>query len=775
MTLFTNLLIGNQGWIIPAAVLAAVALFVVVYSYRRDKRARWVNLCAATLKTCGLLALAACLIEPLYSGVRARPGANLFAIAVDNSQSLTIGARDRQLQQVLSESDWQTRLGQDFELRRYQFAASLQTVPDYREIPFEGDASQLGNAITTITERFQDRPLAGILLFSDGNATDFTSKFPDLKNVPPIYPVVWPETVGVRDIAIRTVAVSRSPFEDAPISVKAEISTLGDVGETVTAEILDPSGKRVAEQTLAVDDGGTTLAFRLQFAAPHRGVEFYRLRVAEADEFDQFDDPSTTAEATLANNERTLTIDRGSRPQRVLYVTGRPNWEFKFLRRALDDDPSVKLTGLIRIAKREAKFKWRDNVVDASNPLFRGFDEKDPEEKEQYDQPVFVRIDTEDTSELREGFPTIAAQLFVYDAIILDDVDAEFFTRDQMALLNEFVSRRGGSLLMLGGQESFRRGGYARTPLRELLPVYLDREPDLLPAGRLRLSLSRDGWLQPWIRLRGNEQDEKIRLRDMPDFQTLNPLTGIKPGATVLAHATDARGTQFPALVAQQFGRGKTAALAVGDLWRWALRRKDPAKNDQARAMRQMVRWMVADVPAPVEASIESDDKHAVRVAVRARDKDFQPLDNATVKVTVQPNQGEAITLDAEPSLAEAGLFTVDYVPRNPGTYRVNVQVTDAESSETSRAATGWVYQPAVEEFQKLTWNRPELTRLATATGGQVVEPGELDQFVRDLPEKSAPVTERYTYPLWHQSSVFLFALCCFIGEWGLRRFRGLP
>ena len=120
-------------------------------------------------------------------------------------------------------------------------------------------------------------------------------------------------------------------------------------------------------------------------------------------------------------------------------------------------------------------------------------------------------------------------------------------------------------------------------------------------------------------------------------------------------------------------------------------------------------------------------------------------------------------------------MFTIDYAPRDPGTYRVNVQVTDAAGSETGRAATGWVYQPAVEEFHKLTWNRPELTRIATATGGQVVQPGELDQFVRDLPEKSAPVTERYTYPLWHQSSVFLFALCCFIGEWGLRRFGGLP
>mgnify|MGYP002622780503 CR=1 FL=1 len=775
MTSFATMIIGNERWVLPAAVLAAAALYVVIGSYRRASSQRWIGFCAAALKTCGLLALAACLIEPLYSGVRARPGANLFAIAVDNSQSQTIARRNEQVQDRLGESQWQTRLGQDFELRRYLFAESLQSVPNYNEIPFDGNASQLGHAITTIAERFQDRPLAGILLFSDGNATDFTADFPQLKGVPPIYPVIGDDDNGLRDIGIESVAVSRSPFEDAPISVKAQIRTLGDVGETVTAEVLDPQGERVAHQSLSVDPSGAALAFRLQFAAPHRGVEFYQLRVAEGEEFDQFDDSSTTDEATLANNQRTLTIDRGTRPQRVLYVSGRPNWEFKFLRRALEEDEAVQLTALIRIAKREPKFKWKDNQVDSSNPLFRGFDEQDPDEKEQYDQPVFVRIETQDGNELREGFPKITEQLFVYDAVILDDVEAEFFTRDQMALLEEFVSRRGGSLLMLGGQESFRRGGYARTPLRDLLPVYLDREPAATPSGRLRLTLSRDGWLQPWIRLRGNEQDEQARLNDMPSFQTLNPLTGIKPGAMVLAYADDGGGNQFPALVAQQFGRGKTAAVAIGDLWRWALRRASPEQNDQARATRQLVRWLIADVPGQVEATVESDDKHVARIEVRARNKDFQPLDNAAVKVTVAPVAGTEITLDAEPSLDEPGLFTVEYVPREPAAYRVTAEVTDGTGSDAGQAVAGWVYQPAVEEFRKLTWNRAELQRIAEATGGQVVEPSNLESFVRELPEKSAPVTEHYTYPLWHQSTVFLFALSCFIGEWGLRRFRGLP
>ncbi len=83
-----------------------------------------------------------------------------------------------------------------------------------------------------------------------------------------------------------------------------------------------------------------------------------------------------------------LSVDRGGGPYRVLYVSGRPNWEFKFLKRALEEDVEIKLSGLVRIAKKEAKFVFGDRAVDSTNPLFSGFAEN-PEAAEQYDEPVF--------------------------------------------------------------------------------------------------------------------------------------------------------------------------------------------------------------------------------------------------------------------------------------------------------------------------------------------------------------------------------------------------
>src|SRR6185295_19754520 len=142
---------------------------------------------------------------------------------------------------------------------------------------------------------------------------------------------------------------------------------------------------------------------------------------------------------------------------------------------------------------------------------------KDKEEQaEQYDQPVLVRDfppdEPDKENKLCVGFPKSAEELYTYHAVILDDLESEFFTQDQMQLLKDFVRQRGGGLLMLGGEESFKNGHYDRTPVGDMLPVYVDDVAAPPADGRYRLALTREGWLEPWIRLRPDEDAEHKRL-----------------------------------------------------------------------------------------------------------------------------------------------------------------------------------------------------------------------------------------------------------------------
>lgn len=787
---FASLTLSGWTWLWPAVAVVVLAAAFLFAAYRRAPvgGVRWA--CFA-LKALGIAALAFCLIEPLWTGQRVKPGANLFAVVADNSQGMQIkdagAARSRgeQLQALLdvNNTGWQSTLAADFDLRRYLFDARLQNARDFRELVFDGRSSAIHSALKTLGERFNGRPLAGVLLLTDGNATDLTGTPPDLAGLPPIYPVVIGGREPARDIALQQVAVSQTAFEDAPVSVQAEVVASGYPGESIVARVFDQAGEKVEEQFQSAPAGGQPITFRFQLRPKQSGIVFYQLRVGAADEVAGVRTNST--EATLANNQRVMVVDRGRDEYRILYVSGRPNWEFKFMNRALTEDKQVHLVSLIRVAKREPKFDFRGRAGETSNPLFRGFGDQSREGTERYDQPVLIRLNTKDELELRSGFPRTPEDLYGYHAVIVDDLEAEFFAPDQAAVLQKFVSERGGGFLMLGGMESFQQGQYHRTSIGDMLPVYLDRVPEAKADQQLRLQLSREGWLQPWARLRDTEPAEKLRLEAMPPFQVMNPVRDVKPGASVIATAVNAAGEELPALAVQRFGRGRSAALMLGDLWRWGMR-DDASQADLGKAWRQLVRWLVADVPNRVELAVEpveGDPNGAVKLQVRSRDAKFQPLDNAAVSIAVEPAGFAGTTnppvaglrLLAEPSLEEPGLYQATYVPRLTGGFKATAYVTNSVGAEVGRAEAGWSTDLAADEFRSLTPNVALLEDLARRTGGEVVPADKLDEFVKTLPLRKAPVMEAWSYPVWHTPLLFAFALCCLVGEWGLRRWKGLP
>lgn len=777
----------NYLWVAVAFLAAGMAVLFWSYQSAPSGPARW--LCPL-LKIAGLAALGLCLLEPLWSSQRVKPGANLLAVLADNSQSLQIHNRgeSRSRGEVLREllttrhGDWQEPLDENFEVRRYWFDARLQATKDFGELDFSGRSSRLGAALQSLAERYRNRPLAGIVLLTDGNATDLRN-IPDLTGVPPIYPVVIGSAERVQDIAVEQVRSTQTDFEDAPVSIQADVTARGYQGRAITAQLVDANGKMAAQQTLSPGKEDELLAFRFQLRPEKHGLCFYRLNVRLGSELSAKSEKEVSTEATLANNRTVVVVDRGHGPYRILYVSGRPTWEYKFLNRAIQEDDQLQMVGLIRVAKREPKFTFLGRAGESSNPLFRGFNNQAPEEVERYDQAVLIRLNTRDEFELRAGFPRKPEDLYGYHAVIVDHLESDFFTPDQQTLLQKFVSERGGGFLMLGGMESFQQGKYQRTPIGDMLPVYLDPVADTNEPGPLRYNLTREGFLQSWARLRENEADEKTRLESMAPFQVLNRVKEAKPGASIIATVTDGRGDAYPALVVQRFGRGRTAALTLGDFWHWGFRDAE-SHQDMDKAWRQMMRWLVTDVPNRVELTAEpkpDDPDGAVLLQARVRDPKFLPLDNASLSLEVRQVIGETggqtnrVHVQVEPSATEPGLYQATFVPRTAGGYQASIAATNSEGVEVGQAAAGWSTDLAAEEFQSLSPNTELLESIAKKTGGEVVLLDKLDSFARQLPHHKAPFMESWSYPLWHTPAMFGFALACFISEWGLRRWKGLP
>lgn len=774
---------GAPEWTVPALILGGAVLLLVLWSYRRSRVPVSVRTVCGLLKASAVTLLALILIEPRRGEERPVPGANVFMILADDSQSLQLSdkSESRTRGEVLKaqldrQSPWQVRLSQDFDVRRYLFGSGITPVDDFAALSSQNDSSAIVSSIRSVSQRFAGRPTAGMLIFSDGNSTDVLDSEIDWSALPPIYPVVIGNDETDRDISITQVTAGQTNFEAAPVNVSAVISTRGYQGETIVAELLDSDGERL--QRLIVDNVEDNRPFGLEFKVKpqRRGILFYQIRTYAESEEDQLEHPDESDEATLLNNSRLVLVDRAGGPFKILYVCGRPNWEFKFLNRSIAEDDELELDALIRIAKREPRFKFRDRDT-AANPFFRGSDQGKEEQVEQYDEPVIVRVNLE-ADELRDGFPKSADVLYQYHGIVLDDVEAEFFAQDQKSLIQEFVSRRGGGFLMLGGQESFIKGDYDRTPIGELLPIYLTGGQKLDPDDDYRLTLTREGEFEPWARVRPTLQEEGRRLAEMPPFRTVNSAGAIKPGASLLAQVRSSTDELHAALAVQRFGKGRSGALLVGDIWRWKLHQDTPENDDVERFWRQTARWLVSDVPQRLSVDVErrtDDPQRPVELTLTVRDEEYLPLDNATIAVEVTTPDHKKLALTGEAVDAASGKYRTRFVPRIAGPYKATVTAKAADGTEISKRETGWISAPAAEEFRVLTPNREFLQTLAAKTGGEVIEAADLDDFVNSLQEREVPEMEFQVSSVWHRWSVFLLAIGLLVSEWGVRRWKGLP
>ena len=139
--ILASLIFGSLDWAWAAATLGFITLAILVWGYRRTPGSVGTRCVAAALKAAGVAMLALCLIEPRFSSTRPRPGANIFVILADDSQSLQIRdpGREKNRAQLLHErladgQPWRTRLQQDFDVRRYRFDERLRSLDDPAEL-----------------------------------------------------------------------------------------------------------------------------------------------------------------------------------------------------------------------------------------------------------------------------------------------------------------------------------------------------------------------------------------------------------------------------------------------------------------------------------------------------------------------------------------------------------------------------------------------------------------------------------------------------------------
>ena len=723
--------------------MAGACGFVAFLAYRRPliPLPSWQRATLTILRGAGLLAVVLLLCRPVRL-VPPRAGDAVIPVLLDSSRSMRVsdsGGAPRLTQAIDAlQRELLPALSARFRPEIYTFGDTLTAATAESIAQLDPSARQTGltAAISAVRDRFRGRPIAGVVVISDGGDT---SQAAAGGGGPAIFTVGVGSAAGLKDRELVGVTAGDPRIDRAAVDLFVTAVSHG-YGREPIALTLRSNGQTVETRQLTPAGEGSPVSDVFTVASDPATPIVYTLEIAQAAD-----------EISVENNVRSVLVSPAGRKRRILALQGAPGFEHSFLTRALSRDSGLELDTVVRKGRGEG-----------------GQD------------TFFVQASSDRSPALTQGFPSAREALYKYDAVIVANLEADFFKQAQLGLLAEFAATRGGGLLVLGGR-SFTQRGLVGTPLEDALPVELsDRRSPMSSAaiGNLTvrpnvLTLTPEGAQHPITRIGAGPDDSRQRWAALPALAAITPLGGPRPGAAVLL-ATAGSGGIAPVAAVQRFGAGRSMIFAGEASWRW--RMLLPATDrTYDQFWRQAVRWLSTSAPDPVNLTLPDapEPGDSVAVVLDVRNAAFEPVPDATVRATLTRPGGasEELTLKRDPGVS--GRFAGGWQPSESGLYRVQAEAMRGQSSLGT--ADRYVYVGGTDrEFADPRLNEGVLRRIARDTGGAYVPLSEIADVVSAL-ESAVPARgEPERRDLWHEPWAYAAVLAILSAEWILRRRWGL-
>lgn len=766
---------ASLGWAhpLPAWVWVLVALAasgLAGWSYSRLLGPRPVRMGLALLRSLVILSVAVLLAGPTLIDPREREEPDALVVLVDRSGSMRVGdmidpdtgearTRDAALRDALVRQAGvfgEEGLGASPGVRARRtvwlgFGEQVYELPpltseavwDRPEVAAQGSATALRTALEQALRAAGDRPLAGIVLFSDGRTPQSTG-VELVKQLTsrgaPVHVVPLGAAEPPLDLAIGQVSAPREAFAEDVVPIGVTIDRGGEDGvdaAAVRVRLIDAAtGEVLDERGLEEAGGDGVVELSAQSQTP--GRVRYRVEVERI---------GGERELITDNNRREVEVQIVDRPIRVLYVEGYPRWEYRYLKNTLIREESIDSSMLLISADRAF-------AQEGDSPITRP--------------------------------PTTPEEMRRYDVVILGDVPPGYFTPEQLMLLRSHVVD-GGGLMWIGGPQQ-TPAAWAGTPLEDLLPMRNPSTVSPLPTGGgVRFAPAPLAERLNVLRLHGpgGEAAGEVWVRDLPPLQWAQGLGPLKPAAEVLARAgAEPAEAGEPLLVRLRYGGGQSLYLATDETWRWRY----------GRGELYFEQFWVQLVRMLGRSSVQQNIDRARFVVSHRRVNVDEPV---VVEVVVDDPALTArelpqIAVTAEAAAPSGGTVAVDQLQLRP------VAADEAGDAAATRRAYRAVWRPGVagtltlrvtepalvelnlvdavevvaadDELRHVATDHARLAALAEATGGQVVPLDELDRLVSIVPNLAEKVATDVGEPLWHSGLAFAAVLALLSLEWIVRK-----
>jgi uncharacterized membrane protein len=732
---------GTYILVIAAAIAAAVAL--LVYGRMRMRGGPRDRAILLGLRIAALALVVFAVLHPVLVVSEAVPQRNVVGVLIDDSRSMRIAdlngtTRAEAVRHLLGgpDSSLYRALAEKFVVRLFRFAGNGERVAQLADLTYDGSRTQVGPALEAARQELTGVPLSGLVLVSDGADNSNGSLNDAVMSLGARHVPVF--TVGVgrerftKDIEVSRVEAPRSVLEGASLVVDVMVSQRGYNGNKVQL-IVEDGGRIVNTQSVTLSSDGEAVPVRVRVPTTDAGARVLTFKI-----------PAQPGEMVTQNNSQQAIVNVSDRRERILYIEGEPRSEMAFIRRAVEEDKNLQIVTLQRLAKDQ-----------------------------------FRRFSVNDSLDLVAGFPKTRDELFTYKGIILGSMEASYFTGDQLRMLADFVSERGGGLLALGGRRALGEGGFAGTPVAEVLPVDFAITPDPKPYfNMLKVDVTVAGAIHAATQIAEAESLSAKRWKTMPEVSTVNRIGRAKPGATVLLTGTPTKGGDREIVLAfQRYGRGKSIVFPIQDSWLWQMDAPVSVEDMTFESYwRQLLRWLVNDVPSRVMVAAAGDQfapGDPVELNSEISDKTFLKVNNAEATARVTSPSGVVSEMPLEWSVTRDGEYKASFTPTEKGLYRVDVKTrmgTDTVLSDPSYIASG----DATSEYFGAEMRAPLLRRVAEETGGRFYTPDKISDLAKDIVFTDVGNTVVDRKDLWDMPILFLLLIGLVTSEWGYRKLRGL-
>ncbi len=613
--------------------------------------------------------------------------------------------------------------------------------------------SDLTVAVNELAAR-HDEPFALSVVVSDGRleAPEEHSTDEALKEIGktlrgPVSMVSTSEK-ALPDASVRRVSTSGTVLAHATFPLHVEVACAGgltcDTLPVTVRELGEGTAVPLASGDVKIENG--VGAIDLSLTLDRVGTRILEVGIAP---------PS--GDIVVENNVRLLPLRVARERVRVLHVAGRPTNDVRALRQWLKSNGSIDLVSFFILRTQS------DNPRASNDEL----------------SLIPFPVDELFTKHLPS-----------FDAVVLQDFDAQpYGLMVHLPNLTSYV-KNGGGLVMFGGPNSFSAGGYARSPLVEVLPVELETSPSVSQADA---SLFKPDWTDDGRRAPLLAPVSQIARDDLPEMSGSNVVGDVTPGALALwvhpARKT-VKGNPMPVLAVGEFNQGRSIALTIDGAWTlgfspWSAPR---AGRGYAALLDGLLGWIMRD---PRYESFQLADARCIagesgrlrivagplgKGGVQKPDVRLRRLDaKADERTLVLDDKGDVEL----PALAQGAyeVFVSDgksaaAAPGSAATQRANANGAGAGDARIG-SRLPFACERGGDEWADTRPAPDLLKRAAKANGGKYFASD--DAVKLDVPEATFVSTDRIARPVlppwvWSATGAFFLGI-----HWIARRKRGLP